>query len=250
MILLIDNYDSFVHNLARYVREMGLEATVVRNDQWTVDDVIRSRPAAIILSPGPCTPDESGICVPLIRELRGQIPILGVCLGHQAIAAAAGARIVRAPAPVHGRSSPVLHQGTPLFDGISSPFLAARYHSLIIDESTLPRNLEITARTTDGIPMAVEGVDERLWGVQFHPESILTQAGHRLLANFFRLSGLEVTPVTSGDVNRPRRSDSGQPAPLLRPVAWPDSLEQTGPVTTAWDQGTQAIQDLGQPGIP
>lgn len=199
MILLIDNYDSFVHNLARYFREMGCDVEVVRNDVVVVVEVRARRPSAIVVSPGPCTPAEAGISVELIRELAPQVPILGVCLGHQAIADAFGGHVVRANSPVHGRTSLVQHRGTPLFAGLSNPFPATRYHSLIVDESTLPAELTVTARTTDGVPMAIEHRNYPAYGVQFHPESVLTDSGHRILANFLSLAGIPFAAIPSGD---------------------------------------------------
>lgn len=190
MILLIDNYDSFVYNLARYVEELGQDAQVVRNDAISVGEVERMRPAAAILSPGPCTPNESGICLELIRGLGARLPMLGVCLGHQAIAAALGGKVIRAPEPVHGRTSWVTHRGARLFAGLPNPMLATRYHSLLVDEETLPAELKIVARTSDGLPMALEHANWPLFGVQFHPESVLTQGGHRLLRNFLDRAGI------------------------------------------------------------
>jgi len=190
MILLIDNYDSFVYNLARYVEELGCLAQVVRNDAVTVSEVEQMRPSGVILSPGPCTPRESGVCLELIRELGASLPMLGVCLGHQAMAAALGGEVIRAPEPVHGRTSRILHHGARLFDGLPNPMIGTRYHSLIVDEATLPPELKIVARTTEDLPMALE---HRLWplfGVQFHPESVLTQGGHRILRNFLDLAGV------------------------------------------------------------
>ena len=190
MLLLIDNYDSFVYNLARYLIELGCETQVVRNDAVTVDDVRRIAPAAILISPGPCTPREAGVSCELIRELGATIPTLGVCLGHQAIAEALGGRVVRAPEPIHGRTSQVFHDGQQLFAGLPKPFRATRYHSLIVDEATLPRELVVTARTDEGILMALSHRDWPLFGVQFHPESVLTQSGRLLLANFLKLAGI------------------------------------------------------------
>jgi anthranilate synthase/aminodeoxychorismate synthase-like glutamine amidotransferase len=200
MILLIDNYDSFVHNLARYFEELGQETLVVRNDTVGVDDVRKMRPAAIVVSPGPCTPCEAGISMELIRSLAAEIPMLGVCLGHQAIAQALGGRIIRAAEPVHGRTSPVLHHGKRLFTGMPNPLRATRYHSLIIDEASLPVELRVVARTDDGVPMALEHLSWPLFGVQFHPESILTLEGHRLLANFLALAGQSVAELPIGDL--------------------------------------------------
>ncbi len=199
MILLIDNYDSFVFNLARYVTELGVESEVVRNDAISVAHAIEMKPQAIILSPGPCTPAEAGICVDLAREVSGTIPLLGVCLGHQAIAAAFGADIVRAPEPVHGRTSLVTHDGRSLFQGLPNPLRVTRYHSLVADEKSLPDELEVTSRTADGLVMAFEHRQHSTYGVQFHPESILTQTGHALVRNFLLLSGIEALDVPAGD---------------------------------------------------
>lgn len=199
MILLIDNYDSFVFNLARYVTELGVEANVVRNDAVSVSQVMDARPAAIILSPGPCTPAEAGVCVELVCEVAGTIPLLGVCLGHQSIAAAYGADIVRAPEPVHGRTSPVIHDSRRLFEGLPSPLCVSRYHSLVVDEPSLPDELQVTSRTEDGLIMALEHRQHSVFGVQFHPESILTHQGHDLLRNFLRLAGIETQFSPTGD---------------------------------------------------
>jgi anthranilate synthase component 2 len=193
VILLIDNYDSFVHNLARYFARLGQETRVVRNDAVTPAAVRELGPQAIVLSPGPCTPAEAGCSVVMVRELGGAIPILGVCLGHQAIAAALGAGVVRASQPRHGRTSPIAHEGSVLLAGLPSPFAACRYHSLAIDEASLPAGMRVTARATDdGCPMAIESAERRLFGVQFHPESVLTEGGYRILANFLRLAGCSV----------------------------------------------------------
>lgn len=189
-VLLIDNYDSFVFNLSRYLRELGADTRVHRNDELTVQDVRRLNPAAIVLSPGPCTPNEAGICIDLVREAGESIPILGVCLGHQAIGAALGAAVVRAPIPVHGESTLISHRGDGLFKGCETPFPVARYHSLIVDEGTLPATLEVTARTPDGIIMAMSHRHWPVYGVQFHPESILTHHGHRMLRNFLNIAGI------------------------------------------------------------
>jgi anthranilate synthase/aminodeoxychorismate synthase-like glutamine amidotransferase len=189
MILLIDNYDSFVHNLARYFEELGCETDVARNDAITVDEIRRRKPQAIVLSPGPCTPREAGICGKLVRDLGPTTPILGVCLGHQAIVDALGGRIIRAPQPVHGRTSLISHGGERLFAGLPNPLRATRYHSLIADDSLLPRVLRVTARSEEGLIMALEHDTWPVFGVQFHPESVLTQSGHQLLANFLTLAG-------------------------------------------------------------
>ena len=188
MILLLDNYDSFVHNLARYFEELGTETLVVRNDATTVEAIRRQQPQAIVLSPGPCTPHEAGITLDVIRELGGQIPILGVCLGHQAIGLAFGAKLRRADQPMHGRTSLVQHTGQGLFAGLPQSLRAMRYHSLVVDEVTAP--LRVTARTADGVVMGIEHEQLPIWGVQFHPESVLTSAGHALLANFLELAGV------------------------------------------------------------
>jgi anthranilate synthase/aminodeoxychorismate synthase-like glutamine amidotransferase len=199
MIVLIDNYDSFVYNLARYLAELECETQVVRNDAVTVAGVTRLSPQAIVISPGPCTPAEAGISRALIRELGPRVPILGVCLGHQALAAALGGNVVRAREPIHGRTSLVQHNGERLFAGLPNPLRATRYHSLIVEEETLPAELRVTARTSDGIPMALEHATWPAFGVQFHPESILTDLGHRLLANFLRIAGLPVGDFPVGD---------------------------------------------------
>lgn len=207
MILLIDNYDSFVYNLARYLTELGCETVVRRNDAVTVAEVARLDPQAVVLSPGPGTPQQSGICIPLIQELTGTVPILGVCLGHQAIAAALGAEVIRAEEPVHGRTSLIQHDGSTLFSGLPNPLRATRYHSLIVDESTLPGELRVTARTADGIPMALEHSGKPLFGVQFHPESILTEAGHALLANFLTVAGISPHKFHGGDIHESAAPD-------------------------------------------
>lgn len=192
VILIVDNYDSFVHNLSRYCEELGCETTVERNDAINLDGLSSRKLDAIIISPGPCTPEQAGVSVELVRRFHGRVPILGVCLGHQSIAAAFGADVIRAPEPVHGRISSVAHEGTRLFNDIPSPFTATRYHSLVVDDSTLPDCLQVTARTSDGIVMAVEHRTELLFGVQFHPESILTDGGHQLLSNFLRMAQVPV----------------------------------------------------------
>lgn len=197
MVLLIDNYDSFVFNLARYLRELGVETRTERNDRLSVREIRALAPDAIVISPGPCTPAEAGVSIAVIRELGPTIPLLGVCLGHQAIAAACGGRVLRAPEPVHGRTSEIEHSATRLFAGLPSPLTVGRYHSLIVDETTLPAALQVTARTADGLLMALEHRAAPIWGVQFHPESILTTGGHQLLANFLRLAGLPANAAPS-----------------------------------------------------
>jgi anthranilate synthase component II len=192
MLLLIDNYDSFAHNLGRYFERLGQRTTTVRNDAIDVAAVRDLRPAAIVLSPGPCTPYEAGASLDIVRALHTDVPMLGVCLGHQVIAEALGGRIVRAPSPVHGQTSPVTHSGTRLFDGLPSPINAARYHSLVAETKSLPAALRVTARTSDGVIMAFEHEKYNVFGVQFHPESILTEHGYQLLANFLKLAALPV----------------------------------------------------------
>ena len=206
MLLLIDNYDSFVHNLARYFVELGCEAIVVRNDAITLDELRSMAPAGIVISPGPCTPTEAGISCNAIREFGPTIPILGVCLGHQSIAAALGGEIIRAPEPVHGRTSMIHHDGSKLFDEVPNPFRATRYHSLIVAELSLPKELVVTARTSDGIPMALVHRDWPVYGVQFHPESVLTEHGRKLLANFLKLAGLPHQMSDHSDWNEPTQT--------------------------------------------
>lgn len=190
MILVIDNYDSFVHNLARYVRQLGAETLVRRNDAIGVAEIRALRPEAIVLSPGPCTPNESGVCLEIVHQLGDSIPILGVCLGHQAIVAALGGNVVRADRPMHGRASSVRHCGERMFQDVPSPFQVGRYHSLVAERASLPSCLRIDAETEEGTVMAVSHESWPLFGVQFHPESVLTEHGYRLLANFFRAAGL------------------------------------------------------------
>lgn len=185
MILLLDNYDSFTFNLYQALSELGADVLVRRNDMVTVDDVERLVPTldGIVISPGPCTPDEAGISVPLVQRFAGAVPILGVCLGHQAIGAAFGGRIIRAPRLMHGKASMIAHDGAGVFAGLPNPFQATRYHSLIVERSTVPSELEITAET-DGLVMGLRHRSLPVEGVQFHPESILTPTGNDLLANF------------------------------------------------------------------
>jgi anthranilate synthase/aminodeoxychorismate synthase-like glutamine amidotransferase len=188
MLLLIDNYDSFTYNLAQYLGELGAEVRVERNDAITVDDVAELAPRRIVVSPGPCTPNEAGISLELIARLAGKIPILGVCLGHQAIGQAFGGRVVRAPRVMHGKTSPIEHDGAGLFAGIPSPMQATRYHSLVVEPASLPQSLAVTARTAEGEIMALAHRELPVWGVQFHPESILTVDGKRLLQNFLTMT--------------------------------------------------------------
>lgn len=184
MILLIDNYDSFVYNLARYVRELGETPLVRRHDAATVDEIAALAPSHIIISPGPCSPAEAGISTDVVRRLGGTIPILGVCLGHQCIGAAYGGTIVRAGRPMHGKISRIHHRGTDLFAGLPTPFIATRYHSLVIDPASVPATLVVTATSDDGEIMAVRHTMHPVYGVQFHPESVLTEHGYRMLDHF------------------------------------------------------------------
>jgi anthranilate synthase component 2 len=192
-VLVIDNYDSFTFNLVQYLRELGATVVVERNDTLTVGEIVRLDPAAIVMSPGPRVPEEAGICVGLVRDLGGTIPMLGVCLGHQAIGVAYGAKVGRAPAVVHGKVGPVHHRGAGVLRGLDDPFMATRYHSLVVAEAGLPDVLEATAWSDDGLIMAMRHREFPVEGVQFHPESIGTPAGHALLRNFLELAG--VTPV-------------------------------------------------------
>jgi anthranilate synthase component 2 len=184
MLLLIDNYDSFTYNLVHYLGELGATTDVYRNDALTVDQAIALAPDAIVLSPGPCDPDKAGICLDLVRRAHGRIPLLGVCLGHQTIGQAFGGRIVRAPEPMHGKPSQIHHNGKGLFRDLENPFSAIRYHSLVVERTSLPDTLEITAETDDGVIMGLSHRELPVHGVQFHPESIDTKVGHDLLKNF------------------------------------------------------------------
>jgi anthranilate synthase component II len=187
MFLLIDNYDSFTYNLWHYLGELGAEVRVVRNDAIGVADALAMKPRGIVISPGPGTPDRAGICVELVRQSAG-IPILGVCLGHQAIAESFGAPIVRAPAPMHGKLSAIRHDGSGVFAGLPSPFAATRYHSLIVPRDALPPALRVTATSADGLVMGLVHRELPIHGVQFHPESIASEHGHQLLKNFLTLA--------------------------------------------------------------
>ena len=188
MILVIDNYDSFTYNLVHYLNELGAETVVYRNDALSAQDALGMKPDGILLSPGPCTPNEAGICLPLLNGAPEDLPILGVCLGHQAIGQALGGEVVRAKSIMHGKTSPIHHTGKGVFEGMPNPFTATRYHSLAIREDTLPAELEVTAWTDDGEIMGVQHRTRPIYGVQFHPESIATEGGHDLLANFLRLA--------------------------------------------------------------
>jgi anthranilate synthase component 2 len=187
MMLLIDNYDSFTYNLAQYFGELGQEVDVIRNDAIDLEGIKAMNPERIVVSPGPCTPNEAGISVPLIKEFAGKLPILGVCLGHQSIGAAFGGNIVRAKRVMHGKTSMVTHNRQDCFAEIPTPFTVVRYHSLVIDRETLPKELSITAESDDGEIMGVRHKTLPVWGVQFHPESIITEHGHDLLKNFLNL---------------------------------------------------------------
>ncbi len=199
MILLIDNYDSFTYNLVHYLGELaagpGAEIVVRRNDTLSAEEAVAMKPRAILLSPGPCDPDRAGICLDLIHLAAGRIPMIGVCLGHQAIGQAYGGRVVRAPTPMHGKVSAVRHNRHPIFAGVSSPFQATRYHSLVVAPDRIPECLTVTAETEDGIIMGLAHRSAPVFGVQFHPESIASQHGHRILANFLKIAGLETAPI-------------------------------------------------------
>jgi anthranilate synthase component II len=198
MLTLIDNYDSFTYNLVHYFGDLGVETRVYRNDAKTAEAVLLEKPQAIVLSPGPCTPNEAGICLGLLKANEGRIPVLGVCLGHQAIGQAYGGRVIRAPVLMHGKLSSIDHNGSGLFRGLPSGIKATRYHSLIVEEDTLPSCLIITARSPDGLIMALEHRDQPVYGVQFHPESIASSHGHAILANFLTLAGVMWKPRKMG----------------------------------------------------
>jgi anthranilate synthase component 2 len=191
MILVVDNYDSFTYNLVHYLAELGARTHVVRNDDLTVEEAWALRPEAVLLSPGPCAPDQAGICLPLIDTAPLDMPILGVCLGHQSIGQAFGGEVVRAKSLMHGKTSPILHEGRGVFGGMPSPFTATRYHSLAVRRDTLPDVLEVTAETSDGEIMGLSHRTRPIHGVQFHPESIATEHGHDLIANFLDLAGVK-----------------------------------------------------------
>jgi para-aminobenzoate synthetase component 2 len=187
MILVIDNYDSFTYNLVQYLGELGAELEVRRNDQTTVEEIRRMNPERIVISPGPKTPTEAGICLEVIKDFSGRLPILGVCLGHQAIGQAFGGKVIRAPEIMHGKTSLISHDGKTIFQGLPNPFPATRYHSLIVERKSLPDCLEISASSADGLIMGLRHKKMPVEGVQFHPESVLTEAGKQLLGNFLRL---------------------------------------------------------------
>jgi anthranilate synthase component 2 len=194
MFLLIDNYDSFTYNLWHFLGELGAEVTVKRNDALSVEAALVSKPQGIVISPGPSDPDHAGICLDLIRR-AGDVPVLGVCLGHQVIGQAMGGKVVRAPVPMHGKLSAIHHDGTGLFAGLPNPFQATRYHSLIVERASLPASLRVTAETEDGIIMGLVHRDRPLHGVQFHPESIASVGGHSLLKNFLDLAARARVPA-------------------------------------------------------
>jgi anthranilate synthase component 2 len=188
MIVLIDNYDSFTFNLVHYLGGLGAQVVVHRNDAVSADQVLAMQPEAIVLSPGPCTPKEAGICLDLLARASERVPILGVCLGHQAIGQAFGGEVVRAPKPVHGKLSDIRHQGQSVFRGINGPFKATRYHSLVVARDTVPDDLAVTAETDDGLVMGLAHRSRPVHGVQFHPESVASEHGHRILKNFIELA--------------------------------------------------------------
>jgi para-aminobenzoate synthetase component 2 len=187
VILLLDNYDSFTYNLAQYLGELGCHLEVHRNDKISVEEIARRKPERIVISPGPCAPQEAGVSVELIEKLAAKFPILGVCLGHQAVGAAFGGKIIRAPKLFHGKTSEVKHDGKGIFQKLPNPFVATRYHSLIVERKSLPKELEISAETADGIIMGLRHREYKVEGVQFHPESVLTESGKKLLQNFLSL---------------------------------------------------------------
>ena len=190
MLVLIDNYDSFTYNLVHFLGELGTTSEVIRNDKVTADEVLKMKPKAIVLSPGPCTPNEAGVCLDLIAKAGSKIPLLGVCLGHQSIGQAYGGKVIRAPEPMHGKLSTITHTNKGVFKGLPEKIEVTRYHSLIVERESLPDCLEVTAETSDGIIMGLMHKTHPVHGVQFHPESIASQQGHALLANFLDLAGL------------------------------------------------------------
>jgi anthranilate synthase component 2 len=197
MLVVIDNYDSFTYNLVHFLGELGAESHVLRNDAKTADQVLALKPSAIVLSPGPCDPDRAGICIDLVRKAAGSVPVLGVCLGHQTIGQVFGGRVIRAPVALHGKISRIRHTNKGVFAGLPNDFQATRYHSLIVERSSLPADLEITAET-DGLIMGLAHKKHAIHGVQFHPESIASEGGHQLLGNFLRIAGMPVRAVPQG----------------------------------------------------
>jgi anthranilate synthase component 2 len=190
MLVLIDNYDSFTYNLVHFLGELGTTSEVIRNDKVTADEVLKMKPKAIVLSPGPCTPNEAGVCLELIAKAGAKIPLLGVCLGHQSIGQAYGGKVIRADAPMHGKLSTITHTDKSVFKGLPKEIEVTRYHSLIVERKSLPDCLEVTAETSDGIIMGLQHKTHPVHGVQFHPESIASQQGHAMLANFLEIAGL------------------------------------------------------------
>jgi anthranilate synthase component 2 len=212
MIVLIDNYDSFTFNLVHYLGELGADVVVHRNDKVTSEAIVDADPDAVVLSPGPCTPNEAGICLDLIGKAASTIPMLGVCLGHQAIGAAFGSKVVRASVPVHGKLSEIRHRGQGIFRGINAPFKATRYHSLVVERETMPRDLAVTADTDDGVVMGLAHVSLPLHGLQFHPESIASDHGHLMLKNFLDIAA-------AWNASRGRREGSQRAALPARALA-------------------------------
>lgn len=209
MILLIDNYDSFVHNLARYFNQLGQQTVVLRNDAVTLEMVHQLAPDAVILSPGPCTPDQAGISLDLVRQLSDQLPMLGICLGHQVIAQALGSSIIQASQPVHGQSSPVRHDGEGVFQGLPNPLTVCRYHSLVVDRPSIPASLQVSCWLDDDTVMGIRHREFPLVGVQFHPESVLTEGGYQLLAQFLELAGLAATsPIPLLESQQPSSTEA------------------------------------------
>ncbi len=202
-ITLIDNYDSFTYNLVHYLGELGSSVTVHRNDAISVEELLSQKPKAVVLSPGPCTPNEAGITVELIKKAPVELPILGVCLGHQSIGQAFGGKVIRAPELMHGKMSKITHENQGIFKDLPSPFVATRYHSLIVEEKSLPDCLKNTARTKDDLIMGMQHKDRPIYGVQFHPESIASEHGHQLLANFLRLAGIKSKKPPKLNFKRP-----------------------------------------------
>ncbi|MDP7204767.1 MAG: aminodeoxychorismate/anthranilate synthase component II [Pirellulaceae bacterium] len=219
MILLIDNYDSFVHNLARYFNQLGQQTVVLRNDAVTLEMVHQLAPDAVVLSPGPCTPDQAGISLDLVRQLSSQLPMLGICLGHQVIAQALGGSIIQASQPVHGQSSPVRHDGKGVFRDLPNPLTVCRYHSLVVDRPSIPASLQVSCWLDDDTVMGIRHRELPLVGVQFHPESVLTEGGYQLLAQFLELAGLAATsPIPLLESEQPSSTEKAGQAE--RPVTF------------------------------
>ncbi|EHH68315.1 anthranilate synthase component II [Gluconobacter morbifer] len=195
MILLIDNYDSFTFNIVHHLGALGVECDVRRNDALTAQEALDLKPSAIVISPGPCAPDDAGICCDLIREAAGRVPVLGICLGHQAIGQVFGAKVIRAPVPMHGKISAVEHDGTGVFAGLPDPVDVVRYHSLTLEPDSIPEDLVVNARTQDGVIMGVRHREHPVHGVQFHPESIASKGGRELLGNFLQIAGIEIRAI-------------------------------------------------------